>query len=69
MNWKLTLKVAAATTTFIGIVMGFFELYYSPHVLVLESSPAYPDWIKWLRWSITAIAPIVYIVVDYLDKK
>ncbi len=67
MEWKLTLKIIAATVTLIGIIIGFLELRYAPHHLLLESSPKYPNWAKWLRWAITAIAPIVYIAVDFLD--
>ena len=64
----LAWKIAAATATVIGLLLGFFELYFSPHAIVTESSPDYPDWLKWLRWIITAVAPLVYIALDFYDR-
>ena len=61
-------KVVAATATIIGLIFGFFELYYAPIFISPPRSPDYPDWLKWLRWGITAMAPIVYISLDFYDR-
>ncbi len=45
MKLTSTLKIAAATASVIGILLGFFERWFSPTVLVTEDSPSYPEWL------------------------
>ena len=59
-----TLKAVAGTTLVIGIVINFFERWYSPHHLLLNSSPEFPGWLGWLGWILASIAALVYIAID-----
>jgi hypothetical protein len=59
-----TLKAVAGTTLIIGIVINFFERWYSPHRLLLASSPEFPAWLGWLGWILASVAAFVYIAID-----
>jgi hypothetical protein len=62
-----SLKIVAATLVVVGIVVGFIELRYAPHTLLLESSPDRPWWLpKGIGWLLTSVTAILYIVLDYL---
>ncbi len=63
------LKIVAATLTVLGIILSFLNLLYTPHVLVLESSPTQPPWFPWVSWIILSLGPIVYIIVDILELR
>jgi hypothetical protein len=39
----------------VGIVVGFIELGYAPHILLMG-----------IRWLLTSVTAILYIVLDYL---
>ena len=49
-----SLKIVAGTLV-VGIVVGFIELGYAPHILLLG-----------IRWLLTSVTAILYIVLDYL---
>ena len=42
-----SLKIIAGTLVVVGIVVGFIELRYAPHALLLQSSPDRPWWLPW----------------------
>jgi hypothetical protein len=64
------LKIVAATIVIVGVIVGFLEMKYAPHGLLLESSPDRPYWLpQWLGWAVTSAAAILYIVLDYLESK
>jgi len=64
------LKIVAATIVIVGVIVGFLEMRYAPHQLLLESSPDRPFWLpRWLGWAVTSAAAILYIVLDYLESK
>ena len=50
-----SLKIVAGTLVVVGIVVGFIELGYAPHILLLG-----------IRWLLTSVTAILYIVLDYL---
>jgi len=51
-----SLKIVAGTlVVVVGIVVGFIELGYAPHILLLG-----------IRWLLTSVTAILYIVLDYL---
>jgi hypothetical protein len=61
------LKIVAATLVVVGIVVGFLELRYTPHTLLLESSPDRPRWLRTgIGWLLTSVTAILYIVLDFL---
>jgi hypothetical protein len=62
-----SLKIITGTLVVVGIVVGFIELRYAPHVLLLQSSPDRPRWLpKGIGWLLTSATAILYIVLDYL---
>ena len=63
------LKIIAATSVVFGIVISFINLKYSPHTLLLESSPKRPAWLQWLGWFITSAAAVLYIVADFVGSR
>ena len=63
------LKVLAATLVVVGVVVSFINLKYSPHTLLLESSPKRPAWVQWLGWFIISAAAVLYIVVDFVASR
>ena len=63
------LKMLAATLVVVGVVIGFINLKYSPHTLLLESSPKRPAWLQWLGWILTSAAAVLYIVVDFVASR
>jgi hypothetical protein len=70
MTWIAGLKIVAATLVIVGVVVGFVDMKYAPHHLLLESSPDRPWWLStWLGWAVTSAAAILYIVLDYLGSK
>ena len=64
------LKIVAATIVIVGVIVGFLEMRYAPHGLLLESSPDRPAWLPgWLGWAVASASAILYIVLDYLQSK
>ena len=63
------LKIIAATAAIIGIILGFFERWYVPDVLVTEQSPKYPELLRRLGWLLASVGAIGYIVLDYPGKE
>src|SRR4030095_10333313 len=62
-----SLKIIAATLVVVGIVVGFLELRYAPHRLLLQSSPDRPWWLpERIGWLLTSVTAILYIVLDYM---
>ena len=59
-------KIIAASVTIIGLLLGFLERRYAPHVRVTEDSPRYPAWLAWLGWTLAAVGALGYIVLDFL---
>ena len=50
-----SLKIVAWTLVVVGIVVGFIELGYAPHILLLG-----------IRWLLTSVTAILSVVLDYL---
>jgi hypothetical protein len=61
-------KIVAATTTLIGLLLGFFERWFKPKALVTEDSPMYPAWLAWIGWIMAALGAVAYIVIDLISK-
>lgn len=62
------LKIVAATTTVIGLILGFLERFFAPTVRVTEDSPNYPGWLAWIGWIVTALGAVAYIAIDFISK-
>ena len=63
------IKLIAAVLVVVGVVVGFFNLKYSPHTWSLESSPERPAWLPWFGWALTSLASMVYIAVDLIETQ
>lgn len=63
------LKIAAALTSLLGLLLGFLERRYRPHARVTSDSPRYPPWLAWLGWSLTAAGVIGYVAIDFLSAR
>jgi hypothetical protein len=64
------LKIVAATIVIMGVVVGYLDMRYAPHGLLLEDSPDRPFWLApWLGWAVTSASAVLYIVLDYLESK
>jgi uncharacterized membrane protein len=59
-----TVKVVCGTLVAVGLIINFFERWFAPHTLLLESSPNFPEWLGWGGWVVAAIAAIGYVVID-----
>ncbi|MBK8001020.1 MAG: hypothetical protein IPK15_20500 [Verrucomicrobia bacterium] len=69
MKIESKLKIGAAIGTILGIIFGFFELLYSPNIILTEDSPSYPDALTWLGWILASGGALAYIAVDVLGSK
>ena len=63
------LKIAAATLVVVGIVVGFINIRYAPHTLLLESSPNRPWWLPWVAWLLSSLSAAFYIVLDFMASR
>jgi len=64
------LKIIAAVVVIAGVIVGYLEMKYAPHGLLLESSPDRPSWLPgWLGWAVASASAILYILLDYLESK
>jgi len=63
------LKIIAAAAAIIGIILGFFERWNAPHVLVTEESPNYPELLRWVVWLLASGGAILYIFLDFVVKE
>jgi len=63
------LKIIFGTVMVIGTLLQGVELYFDPDVLLLESSPQYPEYLFWMRWIITFIAVVGYLYIDSKEHK
>ena len=59
-----TAKVICGTLVAVGLVINFFERWFTPHTLMLESSPNFPAWLGWIAWVVAALAAVGYFVID-----
>jgi hypothetical protein len=62
------LKIVAATTAVIGLILGFLERFFAPTAIVTENSPNYPGWLAWIGWIVTALGAVAYIAIDLISK-
>ncbi len=60
-------KVVAGTALVLGLIFTFIERLYAPNTLVTEDSTILPAWIGWFGLLLTAVASVVYVLVDILD--
>ena len=58
------IKVIAGTAVVIALGIGFFERWYKPDYLLLESSRELPAWIGWFGWVLAASGALAYFFVD-----
>ena len=63
------LKIVTATVVIVGIVVSFFDRWYAPNALLLESSPNRPWWLGWLMWVLASVPAILYLLLDYLESR
>jgi len=62
-----TIKIICGTLVAVGgLLINFFERWFTPHHLLLESSPKFPAWMGWLGWTVAAIAAVDYFVLDII---
>lgn len=61
---KRDLKIIAATLTIVGAILSISDKIFSPHHLLLESSPNYPDILRLLGWLFLLVSPLIYIWLD-----
>ena len=64
LDTELKLAMACSNvvaTCFIGLV----ELYYSPHVYLMESSPTYPEWLKWFARALLFMASALSVIIAW----
>ena len=61
-----TAKVICGTLVSTGLLINFFERWFAPHTLLLESSPRFPAWLGWLGWLVAAAAAVGYFVIDLI---
>jgi protein-S-isoprenylcysteine O-methyltransferase Ste14 len=59
-----TAKVIFGTLVVVGLVINFFERWFAPHMLLVESSPNFPAWLGWTGWVVAALAAVGYFVID-----
>jgi hypothetical protein len=64
-----TLKLVAGTLVVVALVINFFDRWYAPQTLVLESSPNFPTWIGWAGWGLAAVAALTYFSIDFLEGR
>ncbi len=64
-----TLKLVAGTLVVVALVINFFERWYAPQTLLLESSPNFPAWIGWAGWTLAAVAALTYFSIDFLEGR
>ena len=62
-----SIKLIAGTLIIVSLVIGFLEKWYAPHMIVLESSPDFPNWLGWAGWIIAASAALTYIGLDVFE--
>ena len=51
-----------------GLVIGFFERWFAPHSILMESSPNFPNWLGWVGWVMASVAAIGYVWIDIGNK-
>ena len=62
-----TIKIICGTLVAVGLVINFFERWFAPHTLLLESSPNFPAWLGWVGWGVAALAAVAYFVLDIIS--
>lgn len=62
-----TIKMICGTLVAVGLVINFFERWFAPHTLLLESSPEFPSWMGWVGWVVAAVAAAGYFALDTLS--
>jgi len=60
------IKIIAATLVFVGIILGLINQLLAPETLELINSKKRPGWLPWVSWGVTALASILYIVLDFI---
>jgi hypothetical protein len=62
-----TVKIICGTLIAVGLIINFFERWFAPHHLLLESSPDFPAWLGWVGWVVAALAAAGYFVLDIIS--
>ncbi len=63
---QLVVKVAAGTVLVMALIIGFFERWFRPSYLMLETSRSFSSWIGWLVWGSATLATLTYVLVDFV---
>ena len=58
-------KIIAATLTIVGAILSILDRVFTPHHLLLESSPDYPNVLRTLGWIFLLVPPLIYIALDF----
>jgi hypothetical protein len=64
---KKNIKIVAGTLTIVGAILSVFDKIFSPHYLVTDSSPNYPEALRTIGWLFLLIPPLIYIALDLFD--
>jgi uncharacterized membrane protein len=59
-----TVKIICGTLVAVGLLINFFERWFAPHTLLLESSPNFPAWLGWVGWVVAVVAAVGYFFID-----
>jgi len=62
-----SIRIVCGTMVAMGFTINFFERWFAPHALLLETSPRFPAWLGWLGWAAAALAAIGYFAIDIIS--
>lgn len=60
-------RVIAGCGLVVSLVIGFFERYYKPQALLLESSPDFPPIIGWIGWILALVSTLFILWMSIQD--
>lgn len=64
---KRDLKIITGTLIVVGTLLSILDKIYSPHYLLLRSSPEYPPLLRTIGWLLLLLSPLIYITIDIIS--